>query len=348
MSTIATQIRRTILSTLCVVVLLGVSSQGVAHAAANTLLSNRASASGFPVGGQIYDSATLGNGQSPTGLLTFTLFGVDDPTCTTPLFTTTTPVNGNGYYESAYYTTSVAGTYRWTAVYGGDANNNPSAPTLCSDPAGQVSVGKRSPVLNGSNSWAAPSAVESATLAMGGGPAGPTGTMTYSLFGPGNMTCAGAPTFVSTRTVAGNGSYLSAPFSPTVSGVYQWVVSYSGDANNFAATTYCSDATSRFTGSAAVPTVVSGAPTTVSRGGTITVTWSAIATPTSTDWIGVYAVGAANGGAVAAWKYTTGSASGSVSVNFPWGAAPGNYEIRLMAKNSIQRLATSSPITLAG
>ena len=84
----------------------------------------------------------------------------------------------------------------------------------------------------------------------------------------------------------------------------------------------------------------------MARGGTITVTWSAIGTPTSTDWVGVYAVGTANGGAVAAWKYTAGSACGSVSVNFPWGAAPGNYEIRLMAKNTIQRLATSSPITL--
>ncbi len=337
---------KSLLATLSALVLVAVLGQGTAHAAANTLLSNRASASGFPVGGQIYDSATLGNGQNPTGSVTFTLFGIDDPTCSTPLFITTTPVNGNGYYESARYPTSQAGTYRWIAVYNGDVNNNPSAPTLCSDPAAQVSVGKRSPVLNASNSSADFEAVETAVLRMGGGPAGPTGTMTFSLFGPANMTCAGSPIMVSTSNVAGNGSYLSEPFTSSVGGVFQWVVSYSGDANNFSVQTYCSDAPSRFTASPPVPTVVSGTPTVVARGGTVIVSWADIATPTSGDWVGLYAVGAPNGGAVAAWRYTGGTADGSVSVKFPWGAVAGNYEIRLMARNTTQRLDTSEPISL--
>ena len=91
---------------------------------------------------------------------------------------------------------------------------------------------------------------------------------------------------------------------------------------------------------------MSGSPTSVARGGTITVTWSDIAAPTTGDWVALYAAGTADGGAVSAWKYTGGGASGSVTLKFPWGATAGNYEIRLMADNNIQRLATSAPITL--
>ncbi len=321
------------------------TGQGTARASANTLISNRASASGFPVGGQIYDSATLGYGQSPTGFLTFTLFGIDDPTCTSPLFTTTTAVNGNGYYESERYTTDLAGTYRWIAVYGGDANNNPSPPTQCSDPAGQVSVGKRSPVLNASASWLPPLSVETAVLTMGAGPDGPTGTMTFSLYGPANMTCAGDPISTSTSIVGGNGSYSSAVFSPSDTGTYQWLVSYSGDANNFPRTSFCSDSTSTFTVGAILP-LVSGSPVVVNRGGRLTATWSGIATPTTGDWIGLYALDAPNGGVVTAWRFTGGTPSGSVSIKFPWGASAGTYELRLMADRTIQRLATSGPIVL--
>ena len=93
-------------------------------------------------------------------------------------------------------------------------------------------------------------------------------------------------------------------------------------------------------------TAVSGTPTTVARGGTITVTWASIATPTPYDWVALYPVGAPDGGAVTAWKFTTGTSSGSVTLKFPWRAVAGNYEIRLMANNSTQRLATSGPITV--
>ena len=72
------------------IVLVAVVGQGTAHAAANPTLWNQASPSGFPAGGQIYDSVNLGGGVNPTGTLTFTLFGPDNPTCAgPPLFTTT-------------------------------------------------------------------------------------------------------------------------------------------------------------------------------------------------------------------------------------------------------------------
>ena len=146
--------------------------------------------------------------------------------------------------------------------------------------------------------------------------------------------------------VAGNGSYVSAPFIPIASGTYQWIVSYSGDTNNFPRTSTCAETANGFTVTTVGATTVSGTPTTVPRGGTVTVTWSAIAMPTATDWVALYAVGTPDGGAVTAWKFTTGTASGSVALAFPWGAVAGKYEIRLMANNTTQRLATSGPITL--
>ena len=121
---------------------------------------------------------------------------------------------------------------------------------------------------------------------------------------------------------------------------------YGGDANNTARSSTCAETANGFTVSLVNPTTVSGTPTTVGRGGTITVNWSAIDEPTAYDWVALYPVGTPHGGAVTAWKFTTGAASGSVTLKFPWRATPGSYEIRLMANNSIERLATSGPITM--
>jgi hypothetical protein len=48
-----------------------------------------------------------------------------------------------------------------------------------------------------------------------------------------------------------------------------------------------------------------------------------------------------------AFRYTTGSASGSVPVALPSTLASGSYELRLFSQNSLQRLATSNPFTVA-
>src|SRR5438105_2126247 len=99
--------------------------EGAAGAAglANPAIYSQASASGFPVGLPILDSATLGLGNNPTGSITFAVYGPSDPTCAAaPLSVSSAPVWGNGYYSSASFVTLLAGTYRWTAAYSGDAN----------------------------------------------------------------------------------------------------------------------------------------------------------------------------------------------------------------------------------
>jgi hypothetical protein len=71
-----------------------------------------------------------------------------------------------------------------------------------------------------------------------------TGTITFQLFGPNNATCGGTPIFTSTKTVSGNGDYVSDPFTTSSSspGTYRWIASYSGDASNQAVSGACNDA----------------------------------------------------------------------------------------------------------
>jgi uncharacterized repeat protein (TIGR01451 family) len=92
-------------------------------------------------GGSISDSATLTGGSSPTGLITFNVYGPGDPTCATSLGTSTATVSGDGTYTSTPFVAPTAGTYQWTASYGGDSNNSAAAETApCGDIAEAVIV----------------------------------------------------------------------------------------------------------------------------------------------------------------------------------------------------------------
>ena len=47
---------------------------------------------------------------------------------------------------------------------------------------------------------------------------------------------------MSTKTVSGNGTYTSDPFTPSTPGTYRWIANYSGDANNNPVAGSCNDA----------------------------------------------------------------------------------------------------------
>jgi hypothetical protein len=105
---------------------------------ANPTLSTSATANVAP-GGSAKDTATLAGGSSPTGTITFRVYGPSDSNCTAaPVATSTASVHGNGGYSSASFTPTQAGTYRWIASYGGDGNNNAAA-GACGD-AGESTV----------------------------------------------------------------------------------------------------------------------------------------------------------------------------------------------------------------
>jgi hypothetical protein len=79
------------------------------------------------------------------------------------------------------------------------------------------------------------------TATLSGATSNAGGTITFHLFS--DDQCANeVTTGLSPVTVDGNGDYNSGNFTPTAVGTYYWTASYSGDANNAAASTACRDA----------------------------------------------------------------------------------------------------------
>jgi hypothetical protein len=119
----------------------GGAHETVTVAKATPTLSTTASAS-VKLGGKVHDTARLSAGQSPTGKISFRLYGPGDSTCSkAPRFTTTKTVSGNGSYTSVAFTPTATGTYRWRAFYSGDANNAAKA-GACNAPNEAVTVTK--------------------------------------------------------------------------------------------------------------------------------------------------------------------------------------------------------------
>jgi uncharacterized repeat protein (TIGR01451 family) len=204
-------------------------------------ITTTASAS-VALGGSISDTATLAGGAGTvTGSITFNLYGPNDATCATSILTTNVAVTaGDGSYTTASFSPTMVGTYRWIASYGGDTNNSPSA-TACNDANESVVVTAAQPTLTGHAeppSTALGGSIEDQATLAGG--VNPTGTITFNLFAPGDTTCA-TSIATSSVTVSGNGVYTSTAATANAAGTYRWIASYSGDANNAAVATACSD-----------------------------------------------------------------------------------------------------------
>ena len=72
-----------------------------------------------------------------------------------------------------------------------------------------------------------------------------TGTVTFSVYGPDDATCSSEPVFTSTNPVFSNFAFFnqasSVLFTPTQSGVYRVIATYSGDADNPPGSGVCND-----------------------------------------------------------------------------------------------------------
>jgi hypothetical protein len=80
----------------------------------------------------------------------------------------------------------------------------------------------------------------------------------------------------------------------------------------------------------------------------VTATWNGIASPTTTDWIGLYTPGADNTAPID-WVFVSCSqvpagarASGSCAFVIPSSVAAGTYQMRILANNGYSVLATSN------
>jgi hypothetical protein len=116
-------------------------------------------------------------------------------------------------------TSSIVGTYAWTASYSGDANNNGAKDQGGS--AEQTVISPASPGLDTTASLAGSILTDSAILSGG---LFPTGSILFTLTGPGGFS------FTETETASGNGTYTADTTLPTfgpVDGTYVWAVSYS-------------------------------------------------------------------------------------------------------------------------
>jgi hypothetical protein len=108
---------------------------------ATPTITTQASANIVLGSGQLSDQATVSGLVNPSGpqTVTFRLFGPADPTCaSTPVFTSMAALIG-GTAQSASFTPTVAGTYRWVATYSGDVNNV-SVSGTCGDPGENATV----------------------------------------------------------------------------------------------------------------------------------------------------------------------------------------------------------------
>jgi len=205
-------------------------------------IATQVSPATMSLGSSFTDTATVGpkpaSGATPTGTVTFNVYGPGDTTCTGPvLFTSTNPLNPAGTTAtSSGFTPGSTGTYRVIATYSGDANYSGSA-SACGDPTEAVVVTK-APLQVRTQVSPATLALGSSftdTATLGPKPAGqpvPTGTVTFNVYGPGDTTCVGTVLFTSTNALNPAGtSATSSSFTPGATGTYRVIATYSGDAN---------------------------------------------------------------------------------------------------------------------
>ena len=147
--------------------------------------------------------------------------------------------DGSATSAGSPYTTTETGVYNWIASYSGDANNS-GASTACMDE--QVTIGKDPTAVTTAASAGGVVGTlihDTAKVTVTGG-FNPTGTVTFTLFGPGVTTCTGTPLFTSTVDLSETGTATSGTFSGTAkAGTYNWIATYSGDADSASSTSKC-------------------------------------------------------------------------------------------------------------
>ena len=245
------------------VVVIGLVLLPVATAAAAPNLS--LSATNAVIGGTIHANAQLSESLSPTGEISFEVFGVEDPTCSGPALApapASASAPGDGEYASGDFTPASAGTYHWSAHYLGEPD--PPTDSVCS----AISiVGKASPGSTGSASDGVVGAAIHDEVTITGG-FSPGGEVTFSVYAPGDTSCS---TALATTSAPIQGEHATSPdFLSPQAGPFRWTATYPGDANNEAASLGCGTANQTSTVSKATPTVSGTATTAVTVGQTIT------------------------------------------------------------------------------
>ncbi|HEX6153555.1 MAG TPA: hypothetical protein VFZ19_08550 [Solirubrobacterales bacterium] len=210
-------------------------------------------ASNAVIGGKVQATAELSESPNPSGEISFEVFAADDPTCSEPpLDQSTVTVTGEGQYLSEEFEPPAPGTYSWSAHYSGDGENAP-ADSVCS---ADSEVAKATPSLAGDASDGVVGTAIHDEVTLSGG-FSPTGEVTFSVYSPTDTTCT-TPLDTDTVTIDG-GTATSPDFLAQQAGEFRWTASYSGDANNEAASLACNAANQTSTVAKATPSLTGSA-----------------------------------------------------------------------------------------
>ncbi len=283
-------------------------------------ITTAANPASVTVGGSADDQAIVSGGYNPTGTITWSLYS--NSSCTgTAVFTTTSggTVSGNNTYTSGSYPTTSVGTYTWKISYPGDSNNN--SVSACGGTGETLTVNKATTSLStaaSTNVSVGQSVTDVATLSDG---YNPTGTITYTLYGPSStQSCTTQVGQVTANVTSGNAQYTSPSITPTQAGTYWWITNYGGDSNNTATTNGCGVSGESSVINLVTPTVASTAtPSTATVGGSVAdqSVLSGGYNPTGTIAWSLYKGTTCTGTAV----FTTGAPAGTVSGNSTYTSA---------------------------
>ena len=207
-------------------------------------ISTQLSSTSVAVGGSVHDSATLsGTSASATGSVTYSVY--DNATCTSGgggLVSTLGPVpvaNGIVPDSPTWTATGGAGAYYFVAFYMG-SNNTAAVGGCATEP---ITVTQNAPTVSTQLSATSVALGGSAhdTALLLGASANATGSLTYRVYD--NASCAGGGGgLITTLGPLGvtNGAMPDSPdWTASAAGTYYFVASYSGDANNTAASSGC-------------------------------------------------------------------------------------------------------------
>jgi hypothetical protein len=187
-------------------------------------------------GAAAYDTSTLTAGSiTPTGTMTYSFFATGN--CTGTPSTDPVTLSGGRAPNSSSTAALAAGSYSFSAQYGGDSNYAASPPGACEPfTVGKATAAAPGTVVN-DGSTNAPWSYNEVTGAIAydtstvTGVAGftPTGTVTYAFFT--NGTCTGTASSTDVQTISDGLVPNSTPTSALAPGTYAFDATYGGDAN---------------------------------------------------------------------------------------------------------------------
>jgi HD-GYP domain-containing protein (c-di-GMP phosphodiesterase class II) len=206
-------------------------------------ISMQLSSSAVALGGSVYDTAHLsGVSADAGGTMTYAVY--DNASCASDnggLVATLGPVavtDGDVADSPPWTPTGTAGTYYFVASYSGAAENSPTVSGCAGDP---ITVSPQTPTivtqLSATSTTLGQAVHDTAVLV--GASANAGGTVTYDVFDNANCASSGILAPLAPVTVSGGRVPDSPDWTPSLSGTYYFVASYSGDGNNSAVSSSC-------------------------------------------------------------------------------------------------------------